>query len=50
MKILSWIEPQEELLLSIALSLAENVRVDGVRVATGVSKKLEVYLIVKITM
>lgn len=45
-EMLGWIEPKEELLLSIAFALGEYVCVDGVGIATRVSKELEIYLVV----
>lgn len=49
MEILGGIEPKEELLLSIAFALGEDVCVNGVGIATRVSKELEIYLVVVLT-
>lgn len=44
-KVGSGIEPEVELLLSVALPLAEYIGMKNVRVATEVSQEFEVYLI-----
>lgn len=50
MEISSGIEPQKELLLSVTLSLGEDVGVERVGIAAGIPQELEVYLIVVVTM
>lgn len=44
-KISSWIKPEIELLLSVALALAEDIGVKDVRIATQIPQELEVYLV-----
>jgi len=44
-KISSWIKPEIELLLSVALALAEDISVKDVRIATEIPQELEVYLV-----
>jgi hypothetical protein len=44
-KICSWVKPEIELLLSVALALAEDIGVKDVRIATQIPQELEVYLV-----
>lgn len=44
-EISSWVEPEIELLLSVALSLAEHIGVNYVRIAAQIAQKLEIYFI-----
>jgi hypothetical protein len=44
-KISSWVKPEIELLLSVALALAEDIGVKDVRIATQIPQELEVYLV-----
>ena len=44
-EICSWVKPEIELLLSVALALAEHIGVNDVRITTQIAQELKVYLI-----
>ena len=45
MEISSWVEPQVELLFSVAFALAENICMENVGITTQVTQELKVDLI-----